>query len=57
MSTYAQILYQLVFSTKNRELTLTLNNRENLYKYIWGVLQKQKCHLYRIGGIEDHIYT
>lgn len=56
MSTYAQILYQLVFSTKNRELTLTLNNRENLYKYIWGVLQKQKCHLYRIGGIEDHIH-
>ena len=56
MSTYSQILYQLVFSTKYREQTLLENNRNNLYKYIWGVLQKQKCHLYQIGGIEDHIH-
>jgi REP element-mobilizing transposase RayT len=56
MSTYSQILYQLVFTTKNRALTLSKNNRENLYKYIWGVLQKQKCHLYQIGGVEDHIH-
>lgn len=56
MSTYSQILYQLVFSTKHREQTLIDNNRNNLYRYIWGVLQKQKCHLYQIGGIEDHIH-
>jgi REP element-mobilizing transposase RayT len=56
MSTYTQILYQIVFSTKNREHTLVKTNREELYKYIWGILKKKDCHLYRIGGIEDHIH-
>lgn len=56
MSTYTQILYQIVFSTKNRERTLTSSGREKLFKFIWGVLQKKKCHLYRINGVEDHIH-
>jgi len=45
-----------VFSTKNREQTLSKNNRDELYKYIWGVLKNKNCHLYRIGGITDHIH-
>ena len=56
MSNYTQILYQIVFSTKNREHTLSKNNRDELYKYIWGVLKNKNCHLYRIGGITDHIH-
>jgi putative transposase len=56
MSTYTQILYQIVFSTKNREHTLESPNREELYKYIWGVLKNKNCHLYRIGGITDHVH-
>ena len=56
MSTYTQILYQLVFSTKNRERTLAMGKREELYRYIWGILKNQKCHLHRIGGVEDHVH-
>ena len=56
MSTYTQILYQFVFSTKNRIPSLTEANRAELYKYIWGILTQKKCHLYRIGGITDHIH-
>jgi len=56
MSTYTQIIYQIVFSTKNRERTLTKSTRDDLYKYIWGLLKNKNCHLYRIGGIEDHIH-
>jgi len=56
MSNYTQILYQIVFSTKNREHTLSKINRDELYKYIWGVLKNKNCHLYRIGGITDHIH-
>jgi len=56
MSTYTQILYQIVFSTKNREKTMIESGQEKTYKYIWGILKKKKCHLYRIGGIEDHIH-
>lgn len=56
MSTYTQILYQIVFSTKYRERTLTKNNRDILFKYIWGLLKNKKCHLYRINGVEDHLH-
>lgn len=56
MSTYGHALYQLVYSTKYRERTLEKGDRETLFKYIWGILQNKKCHLYRIGGVEDHIH-
>ena len=56
MSTYTQFLYQIVFSTKNRERTLIESGREQLFAYIWGVLKTKKCHLYRIGGVEDHLH-
>ncbi|HQW44837.1 MAG: transposase [Saprospiraceae bacterium] len=56
MSTYTQILYQIVYSTKGREKTLEAENRKELYKYIWGILKNNNCHLYQIGGIEDHIH-
>jgi len=56
MSTHSQILYQIVFATKNRENTLTQQNREILYRYIWGILNNKKCHLYRVGGIANHIH-
>ncbi|MCE5331467.1 MAG: IS200/IS605 family transposase [Bacteroidales bacterium] len=56
MSTYTQSLYQIVFSTKDREKTLIKDNREDLFRYIWGVLKNKDCHLYRIGGVEDHIH-
>ena len=56
MSTYTQIIYQIVFGTKNREPTLTKENRDELFKYIWGLLENKKCHLYRINGVEDHLH-
>jgi len=56
MSTYTQILYQIVFSTKNREHTLDTEHRADLFRYIWGVLKNKKCHLYQIGGVTDHVH-
>jgi REP element-mobilizing transposase RayT len=56
MSTYTQILYQLVFSTYKREKTLTSENRKELFQYIWGILKNKQCHLYRLNGVEDHIH-
>lgn len=56
MSTYTQIIYQIVFSTKNRERTLIKERRDDIFKYISGLLENKKCHLYRIGGVEDHIH-
>ncbi|MCD4731106.1 MAG: IS200/IS605 family transposase [Bacteroidales bacterium] len=56
MSTYTQILYQIVFGTKNNERTMIDSGQESLYKYIPGILKNKKCHLYRINGVEDHIH-
>ena len=57
MSTYTQLLYQIVFSTKNRKKVLIKENREELYKYIWGILKHKNCHLYQINSVEDHIHN
>jgi REP element-mobilizing transposase RayT len=56
MSTYTQILYHIVFATKNRKPALQKEHRDDLYKYIWGIIEKRNSHLYRIGGIEDHVH-
>jgi putative transposase len=53
---YRQICYQIVFGTRNREATITEAFSKELYKYIWGVINKSKCQLYRINGMEDHIH-
>src|SRR3954469_11647225 len=55
-NTYTQILFHIVFSTKNRERTLTDGHCDELYKYIWGIHQGLNCHLYRIGGVDDHVH-
>ena len=56
MSTYTQILYQIIFSTKNRAPTLTKKDRSILFKYISGLLRNKNCILYQINGVEDHIH-
>lgn len=56
MSTYTQIKYQVVFSTKGRERALGKSERERLFKFIWGVFKNKNCHLYRINGVEDHVH-
>lgn len=56
MATYTDITYHIVFATKNRVRVLDKPRRDDLYRFIWGVLKKRDCHLYRIGGIEDHVH-
>ncbi len=56
MSSYKQIFYQIIFSTKFSEPTINEEHCEVLYKYIWGVIKNKKCKLYRINEVEDHIH-
>ena len=56
MNTYTQIIYQIVFSTKHRVKCLTSNNRNELFKYMSGIVKNKSCHLYQIGGVSDHIH-
>ncbi len=41
---------------KKSEKVLKEENREELYRYIWGILKNKKCILYQINGIDDHIH-
>ena len=56
MSTYTQILYHIVFAAKNRGRVLDKSRREDLFRYIWGIVRNHNSHLYRIGGVEDHVH-
>jgi len=52
MGTYRQIHYHVVFSTKNRMPSLDKSNRELLYKYVWGILKKNRCYLIASMGLK-----
>ncbi|MDR2039096.1 MAG: IS200/IS605 family transposase [Bacteroidales bacterium] len=56
MSSYRQILYHIVFRTKNSERTLNLDNIELLFRYIHGIIKQKNGVLYRINGMDEHIH-
>lgn len=49
-------LYHIVFCTKRREKTIPLNVKEDLYRFIWRKIEDSRCHLLRIGGVQDHVH-
>ncbi len=56
MSSYRQILYHLIFRTKESGKTLNQTYSRELYAYIMGFVKNKNCFLYRINGMEDHIH-
>ena len=55
-NTYTQIHLQLIFAVKYRKALINKNWKDELYKYITGIIQKQKHKLIIINGIEDHLH-
>ena len=56
MSSYRQLLYHIVFRTKDNRPSIMSDNAEKLYAYIAGIIKNKNCHLYRINGVEDHLH-
>ena len=56
MSSYRQHLYHVVFRTKDSLHTIRQDHVNDLYAYITGIIKHKKCHLYRINGVENHLY-
>ena len=53
----AKILLHLVFSTKERRPFLRDQPlREELHRYLGGILTNLECQPLIIGGVEDHVY-
>jgi putative transposase len=56
MSTYTQIIYQIVFSTKYRRKCMLKQTRPKVFAYMAGILKKKNCKPFIINGIEDHVH-
>jgi putative transposase len=57
MSTYTQILYHLVFSTKDRQPVLSDSRRNELYMYASGVIKNNHCRPVWVNGVKDHVHV
>lgn len=55
-NTYTQIHIQVVFSVQNRECIILNRWKDELYKYITGIVQNNNHKLLAIGGMPDHIH-
>ena len=54
--TYSQIYLQVVFAVKGRRSLIQSEWKDELYKYICGVVNGKKEKVYAIGGVADHIH-
>ena len=53
---YTRLLYHIVFRPLHSTPAITVEHEELLYRYIWGLIKRKNCILYRIGGMPDHIH-
>ena len=55
-TTFSNLLYHLVFSTKNRQPMIRADIRDPLYEYMGGILRNEGGILLEIGGMPDHVH-
>jgi len=55
-NTYTQIYLQFVFAVSGRKSILKDSFREELHKFITGVVEKRKQKLIAINSVSDHIH-
>lgn len=55
-STFTNLLYHIVFSTRHREPLIKEELQEELYRYIGGIIRAEGGILLEIGGVADHVH-
>lgn len=55
-NTYSQIYIQIVFAVKGRESLISKNDREELHKYITGIVQNRGQKTLSIFCMPDHVH-
>ncbi len=55
-NTYSQISIQAVFAVKNRENIISNKWRDDLHKYISGIITNEGAKSLAVGGWRDHIH-
>ena len=56
MSSYRQLLYHIVFRTKNSMPSVNPEHADQLFSYITGIIKNKNSHLYCINGTENHLH-
>src|SRR5678809_303046 len=54
--TYTNLLFHIVFSTRDREPLIASELRSKLFDYIGGIIRNEGGVLLEIGAVEDHIH-
>jgi REP element-mobilizing transposase RayT len=55
-NTFSQIYIHIVFSVKGRQNLIQYKWKDELYKYICGIVNGQEQKVYAIGGMPDHLH-
>lgn len=55
-NTFSQIYIQIVFAVESRQSLIKPNFKEELYKYITGIVRGQQQKLIAINGMPDHVH-
>ena len=55
-NTYTQIHIQAIFAVQNRQCLIQKEWKDELYKYITGIIQNYDHKLLQINGMSDHIH-
>lgn len=53
---YTNLIFHIVFSTKNRQSSITDDVKTRLYDYIGGTIRKQGGIALAINGMSDHVH-
>lgn len=53
---FTNLIYHIVFSTKNRQPLINAATKPRLYEYIGGILRNKGGIAIEIGGMDDHIH-
>lgn len=56
MSTYTNLVFHIVYSTKYRKPIIDPIWQDDLYGYIGGIIREHKGMLLKIDGIADHVH-
>lgn len=53
-TTFTNLLYHIVFSTKDRIPMIQSDLQERLYEYMGGIIRGEGGVLMEVGGVADH---
>ena len=56
MSTFTNLLFHIIYSTKYRKPAIRSEWQDDLYGYIGGIVRDQKGTLLKIDGVDDHVH-